>query len=83
MDQLDLALRGAFRDYRLSKNEAVPLYECLIIYKGDAEKLKQVQIKAFALVNEYLQRQPTFDAHAFGWLENVINLLDEIKHPAH
>lgn len=79
MDQLDTALMGAFTSYRLSQNDGEPLYEYLLKYKGNTAKLRAIQEKSFAMVGEYLQRQPTFDAHAFGWLETLINALEDIK----
>ena len=80
MDQIDTALMGAFTNYRLSKNDGISLHEYLLKYKGNVAKLREIQEKSFAMVSEYLQRQPTFDAHAFGWLETLINVLEDIKY---
>ncbi len=80
MDHIDTALMGAFTNYRLSKDDGLPLREYLLKYKGNVAKLREIQEKSFAMVGEYLQRQPTFDAHAFGWLETLIKVLEDIKY---
>jgi hypothetical protein len=79
MDQIETALVGAFNDYRLSKNDPNHLYHYLLDFKDDAVALSIIQEKTFALVSEYLQRQPTFDVHAFGWLEHMVKALEQVK----
>ena len=82
MEQLEVVLMRAFNDYRLSKTEHANLNECLMAYRDDAQLLQCLQEKSFLMVNEYLQKQPAFDSHAFGWLEHILAAIEAVKTPA-
>ena len=79
MESLEAALVGTFNDYRLSKDDQLNLSEFLQAYKNNAEALDFVRNKAFLLVNEYLQKQPTFDLHVYNWLEKIIKIIDRVR----
>ena len=79
MESLEAALVGTFNDYRLSKDDQLNLSEFLQAYKNNNEALDFVRNKAFLLVNEYLQKQPTFDLHVYNWLEKIIKTIDRIR----
>ncbi len=79
MELLEAALVGTFNDYRLSRDEQLNLSDFLQAYKNNHEALNFVRNKAFLLVNEYLQKQPSFDLHIYNWLEKIVKIIDRVR----
>ena len=79
MELLEAALVGTFNDYRLSRDEQYNFSDFLYTYKNNHEALNFARNKAFLLVNEHLQKQPTFDLHVYNWLEKIVQIIDRVR----